>query len=55
MPKYKCCFQDSWLDDEGFKVWLKKEEKDIYIAFCKVCSKSFSIGKSQTACKREES
>ena len=44
MSKYKCCFQDSWLDDESFNVWLKKDEKDINSAFSKVCCKSFSIG-----------
>ena len=48
MPKYKCCFQDSYLDDESFKVWLKKDEKDINIAFCKVCCKSFSTGNGST-------
>ena len=42
MP-YKCCFQDAYLDDESFKVCLKKDEKDIKKIFCKICCKFFSI------------
>ena len=37
-------FKTHWLYDESFKVWLKKDDKDINSAFCKVCCKSFSIG-----------
>ena len=44
MAKYKCYFQDSYLDDESFKVSLKKDEKDINTAFRKLCCKFFSIG-----------
>ena len=40
MPKYKCCLQDSWLEDDSLKVWLKKDEKDIQSKFC---YKAFSI------------
>lgn len=40
--KYKSKFQDSWLEEEEFKVWLQKR-KDETQAYCKLCMKSFSI------------
>ena len=40
--KYKSKFQDSWLENEEFKVWLQKDKDDTQ-AYCKLCMKSFSI------------
>ena len=40
--KYKSKFQDVWLEDEEFKVWLQKEKVDTQ-AYCTLCKKSFSI------------
>ena len=44
IPKYKSCFQDYWLDNESFKVWLKKNEKKSTVLSANVCPKSLSIG-----------
>lgn len=41
--KYKSKFQDNWLEDEEYKVWLQKDSKDETQAYCKLCMKSFSI------------
>ena len=40
--KYKVSFQDIWLTDDQYKLWLQKDA-DIYSAKCKVCSKSFLV------------
>ena len=45
MPNYDSYFQDAFLGEEIFKIWLKKDEKDISNGFCRVCYKSFIIGK----------
>ena len=47
MIKYKSKFQDSWLEEEEFKTWLQRDDKDETSAFCKVCWKSFSIVNSE--------
>ena len=40
--KYKTSFEDIWLTDDQYKLWLQKDA-DIYSAKCKVCSKLFSV------------
>ena len=42
MPKYKCSFQDFWLNDNKYLPWLQKD-KDNSLARCKVCAKTFSV------------
>ena len=42
MPKYKISFQEIWLNNEKYSLWLEKDE-DTSLARCKVCSKSFSV------------
>ena len=41
--KYKTNFQDIWLENEDFKLWLKKVENNPHMARCKVCAKDISI------------
>ena len=40
--KYKTSFQDVWLTDDRYKLWLQKDD-NVYSAKCKVCSKTFSV------------
>ena len=40
--KYKCSFQDSWLQNEPYSSWVVKVD-DIYSAKCRLCCKTFSI------------
>ena len=42
MPKYKSSFQEIWLNNEKYSLWLQKDE-DTSLARCKVCSKLFSV------------
>ena len=42
MPKYKSSFQEIWLNNGKYSLWLQKD-KDTSLARCKVCSKSFSV------------
>ena len=42
MRKYKSSFQEIWLNNEKYSLWLQKDE-DTRLARCKVCSKSFSV------------
>ena len=42
MRKYKSSFQEIWLNNEKYSLWLQKDE-DTSLARCKVCSKSFSV------------
>lgn len=39
----KCKFQNKWLDDELFKVWLKAVEGKPFEAFCCVCKKKVKL------------
>ena len=41
--KYKCIFNESWLEDEKYKGWLMKVAGDIYSARCRFCNKNISI------------
>ena len=40
--KYKSSFQDIYLTDDQYKLWLQKDA-NTYSAKCKVCSKWFSV------------
>ena len=40
--KYKISFQDIWLEDDKYKLWLSRAS-DSYSAKCKLCSKVFSV------------
>ena len=40
--KYKTCFQDDWLSNPKYSVWLEKGASDD-VAKCKICSKTFSV------------
>ena len=40
--KYKSSFQDSWLQEKGFSLWLAKVN-DVHSARCKLCAKTFSV------------
>ena len=42
--KYKCLFQDIWLEDENYKQWLQKVQSNLSIARCKICVKDINIG-----------
>ena len=42
--KYKCKFQDIWLENEEYKSWLGKHPDDISLAKCKVCANDISVG-----------
>ena len=42
MPKYKSSFQEIWLNNKKYSLWLQKDE-DTSLSRCKVCSKSFSV------------
>ena len=42
--KYKGNFQDLWLQNETFKIWLQKKPGDPYKAKCKVCAKDILVG-----------
>ena len=42
MPKYKSSFQEIWLNNEKYSLWLQKDE-DTSLQRCKVCWKSFSV------------
>ena len=42
MPKYKSSFQEIWLNNKKYSLWLQKD-KDTSLSRCKVCSKSFSV------------
>ena len=47
--KYKISFQDIWLTDDQYKLWVQKDA-DTDSAKCKVCSKSFSgVGQGRKA------
>ena len=41
--KYKVTFVDRWLEDDKFKAWLRKVEKDTYSAKYSICCKTFGI------------
>ena len=41
--KYKVTFVNQWLEDDRFKIWLRKVEKDIYSAKCSIFCKTFDI------------
>ena len=40
--KYKCYFQEIWLDDPEFSSWLRKDKSETQ-AFYRLCLKSFSV------------
>ena len=42
MPKYKSSFQEIWLNNKKYSLWLQKDE-DTSLSRCKLCSKSFSV------------
>ena len=42
MPKYKSSFQEIWLNNKKYSLWLQKDE-DTSLSRCKVCSKPFSV------------
>ena len=54
MHKYKTCFHEKWVEEEAFKDWLKKDEKDRNSVFCKVCCKSFNIRTGVTDSVRQQ-
>lgn len=45
----KCRFQECWLEDEDWKMWLRKGS-DKYSAFCAFCKKQFDIGHAGVNC-----
>ena len=42
MSKYKSSFQEIWLNNKKYSLWLQKDE-DTSLSRCKLCSKSFSV------------
>ena len=42
--KYKCKFQDIWLENEEYKSCLGKHPDDISLAKGKLCAKDISVG-----------
>ena len=42
--KYKAKFQDIWLQNAKYSLWLQKCADDLSSAKCKVCSKIISVG-----------
>ena len=42
--KYKTCFQDGWLSNPIYSVWLEKGASGD-VAKCKICSKTFSVAR----------
>ena len=41
--KYKSKFQDAWLRNQKYNIWLEKVADDEHSARCKVCCKVFSV------------
>ena len=39
----KCVFNPDWLTNDCYKGWLESVKDDRHAAFCKLCSRKFSI------------
>jgi len=36
-------FQDHWLQQPEFPDWLRRDSKDVFRAYCRVCQRSFDV------------
>lgn len=43
-PARKCVFNEGWVEDEPFKVWVTPVNADKYAFYCRVCKKTRSLG-----------
>jgi hypothetical protein len=45
----KCVFNEDWLAEPKYKLWLQKAVGDKHKASCKICKKTFDIGNMGSA------
>ena len=41
----KCIFQDAWLEEEEYGVWIARDPSSKYKFRCRVCKQSYELGK----------